>query len=430
MAIVETLEIRFTAKLGNLAAQIAAITSALGGLSGAGDAAMAAVSGASFAAKNALDGVSAASREAEKKQGSLASKLKKTGRALKNVSSQAKKAAEGIGLHKMDEVNLVGDDKSGSSSSGGRKSGSGSSYGGAAADLKMLEKLRDMLSSMDGFFKRFFGNFGKNLKSLGGWIDKLTGGLAGDMIRSLGNLGKDAAQSLSGALKQKLGLSTPEIAAKGRNMLLALGESIRSGAASSAAPAQAGALLTTKLKGGILSGQASVKNAAATVTNAVKFGSESAKSEARSAGANLSGGLAEGILSKLKKVRDAAARLARAALDKLKNLLKIASPSKVAFKMGGFFSEGFAGGIRSSVQLAENSASVLAGGAAMQLSPASASFAGASDLRGMVASALNEALGGTNIVIPLNVDGIRLGEASIRGINRVTRASGRLMLEI
>ena len=35
-----------------------------------------------------------------------------------------------------------------------------------------------------------------------------------------------------------------------------------------------------------------------------------------------------------------------------------------------------------------------------------------------------------NITIPLSVDGMKLGEASIRGINAVTRSAGRLLLEI
>ena len=43
------------------------------------------------------------------------------------------------------------------------------------------------------------------------------------------------------------------------------------------------------------------------------------------------------------------------------------------------------------------------------------------------ASAVAESL---NITVPLNVDGIKLGEASIRGINAVTRSAGRMLLEI
>ena len=427
MAIVETLEVRFVAKLGNLAAQIAAVTGALSGLSGASDAAMGAVTGASQTAKNALDQVSLSTAGAEKRQSGLADKLKKTGRALKNVTAQAKKAAEGIGLHKLDEVNLVGDQSKTGSGSGG-KSSSGS--GAAAIDAAALDKLKEAFETMEGFFVRFHGHFKRNMKGVDEWIDKITGGLAGDMVRSLGSLGKNAAQSLTDGICKVFSLNKSGVTGSGRTLIQSLADAIRSGADASAAPSQAGSTLTDKLRSGLLSGQPSVKNAAAVVTGAAKFGGESAKAEAKSAGANLSSGLADGILSRLKKVRDAAAKLASAALNKLKGLLKIASPSKVAFQMGGYFGEGFAGGIRSCVQTAQNSAGLLARKAAVQLNPASVHMNADSSLQGMVAAALNDALGGTNIVIPLNVDGIKLGEASIRGINRVTRASGRLMLEI
>ena len=40
------------------------------------------------------------------------------------------------------------------------------------------------------------------------------------------------------------------------------------------------------------------------------------------------------------------------------------------------------------------------------------------------------ALEGLEITVPLEVDGLRLGEACIRGINAVTRRTGRMQLEI
>ena len=48
----------------------------------------------------------------------------------------------------------------------------------------------------------------------------------------------------------------------------------------------------------------------------------------------------------------------------------------------------------------------------------------------MIQSAVNSALGGVHLTIPLNVDGMKLGEASIRGINAVTRSAGRVLLNI
>ena len=82
---------------------------------------------------------------------------------------------------------------------------------------------------------------------------------------------------------------------------------------------------------------------------------------------------------------------------------------------------------------AKQSAAALSSGAASMLG-SKASAAGMIAEEGGIASmmfgAVNEALGSTQIVIPLHVDGIKLGEASIRGINRATRAAGRVLLEI
>ena len=47
-----------------------------------------------------------------------------------------------------------------------------------------------------------------------------------------------------------------------------------------------------------------------------------------------------------------------------------------------------------------------------------------------VRGAVQGALGDGSIVVPLYVDGVKLGEAAIRGINRVTRSAGRVLLEI
>ena len=48
----------------------------------------------------------------------------------------------------------------------------------------------------------------------------------------------------------------------------------------------------------------------------------------------------------------------------------------------------------------------------------------------MVQSAVDSALGNVQLTIPLNVDGMKLGEASIRGINAVTRSAGSVLLNI
>lgn len=425
MAIVETLEVRFAAKLGNLGVQIAALTGALGKLGWASSTAALGIAGASLAARKALNGANLSVAQAEKSHARFASRLKKTSRAFKNVSGAAKQAAEGIGLHRMDEINLVGEQekqKSGGSR-GVRSGGSGAAHDG-------LKKLKAALEQSAGFFERFYGNIRRNMKGVDGWIDRATGGLASKMIKLLASAGKNAADSLKDGLLERLNLCKPELTLKGGGLLQAVGEALRSGAANSSLPAQAGSLLVGKMAGRLLGGKPLVKSAASSVTASATFGSEAAKTEAQNAGLDLSKGFAGGMLSYTEKIRSAAQKLASAALSKLKSLLKIASPSKLTYAMGGYFGEGFANGISACADMARGSAEHLSMSAANVLAEARPIGLGEASLSGMVRAAVDEALGGANIVIPLSVDGMKLGEASIRGINRVTRASGRLMLEM
>ena len=211
-------------------------------------------------------------------------------------------------------------------------------------------------------------------------------------------------------------------------------EALRSGAGMSAAPEEAGHALAEKFAQGIRSGQTAATGAAGSLCLAARFSSEAAVGAARSAGAALGQGFANGISGKYGAVMRAANRIASAAVNRIRSALQIHSPSKVSYALGGNFGEGFAGGVRDSLRLAEESAAALSGGAVSALEAAPAASrgleAGTDDLAGLVGAAVREALGGTEIVIPLNVDGVKLGEASIRGINLVTRSAGRLLLEI
>ena len=201
----------------------------------------------------------------------------------------------------------------------------------------------------------------------------------------------------------------------------------------SAAPEEAGLALAGRFAQGILSGQAAAAGAAESLCLAARFSGEGALSAARSAGAALGQGFANGISGKYGAVMRAADRIASAAVNRIRSALRIHSPSKVSYGLGGNFGEGFAGGVRDSLRLAEESAAALSGGAAAALEAAPAvgeTGSGSEGLTGLVGAAVREALGETQIVIPLHVDGVKLGEASIRGINLVTRSAGRLLLEL
>jgi len=143
----------------------------------------------------------------------------------------------------------------------------------------------------------------------------------------------------------------------------------------------------------------------------------------------LSAGFASGIRSGSGIVGAAVSAIVNTATRRIRSLLSIHSPSQVAAGFGEYFGEGFALGIRDTATQVEQAAGALSGAAMSGLSalpqPAAASGTGRQAQSG--ADAVPENL---HFTIPLMVDGIKLGEASIRGINAVTRSAGRVLLEI
>ena len=147
--------------------------------------------------------------------------------------------------------------------------------------------------------------------------------------------------------------------------------------------------------------------------------------KARSAGYALSQGVAGGIRAGRSLVVSAAGAVARAAVDKLKASLKIKSPSRVAWEMGDQFSRGFALGTLNSAAAAG------AASRTMALDAADALRGGISETEGAgIAERVASAIASVQLRAPLIVDGVKLGEAAIRGINAVTRATGRQLIEI
>lgn len=235
-----------------------------------------------------------------------------------------------------------------------------------------------------------------------------------------------------GGLSEALNAGRINLAGCAAGLIQAVADGLRSGAGMSIAPAEAGNTLTGRFAEALLGGRSAAAAAARQVSAAASFSDAGAVSAAYSAGAALGQGFANGISSKHGAVMSAVNRIVNAAISRIRSALSIHSPSKVSFELGGFFGEGFADGIYASVQAAQKSVQALSDGAVGTLGTAYAAPAAmdAGGLAGMMRSAVSDALGGTSIVIPLQVDGMKLGEASIQGINRVTRSTGRIMLEI
>lgn len=256
-------------------------------------------------------------------------------------------------------------------------------------------------------------------------------------VRFRADLGKFGEQ-LAGLSKRIAGIGDALLAGKNSlagnaaGLIREVAAALRGGAAMSQAPGEAGRLLAEGFSRGILSGKSTAAQAARMAASAADYDSPAALSAAHAAGAQLSRGFANGISSQSGTVMAAVNRVVNAAVSRIRSALQIHSPSRVSFEIGGYFGEGFADGIRASIRMAEEGAAAISGAAASALSaPAAVQYVqDAGGLGGMVRAAVDEAMGAASIVVPLHVDGMKLGEASIRGINRVTRSAGRLMLEI
>lgn len=281
------------------------------------------------------------------------------------------------------------------------------------------------LETLEICFQANLGGVDEQLERLAGQLDALDGAAlkSGGALETAGRglaekLGEGFSSALPG-LRQKL-------VGTGRDMGMWLETAARSSGADAS-----GRMLSERFGSGVLSGAGQAGAAARTVAMSAKF--DGGAGAAKNAGQMLSEGFAAGIKSRSGAVNAAASAMVAAATRKIRSMLSIHSPSKVAQGFGAFFGEGFALGISGSVDGVERAAGALANGAGAGLRsarlPDVGDAAGASMDR-MVQSAVERALGGVQVTVPLNVDGIKLGEASIRGINAVTRSAGRVLLNL
>ena len=97
MSVIDTLEVRLRADTSLITARLNALADRLERLRSGAD--------------TTLSGLERTARSSVRTQTNLAARLNVTARALKNVAANAKAAADGIGLHRLDEVNLVGEKK-------------------------------------------------------------------------------------------------------------------------------------------------------------------------------------------------------------------------------------------------------------------------------------------------------------------------------
>lgn len=250
--------------------------------------------------------------------------------------------------------------------------------------------------------------FSANLSGVDAQLEGLSGQLRG----------------LSGAALETAGAMRPV----GDRMVSALRSALTAGLPG---VRQDGDRLIASLRSALTAGLPAIRREGGSAAAQFASGARGGVAGASSAGLALSKGLAAGIRSGKGAVGSAVASVVNAALSRMRSLLAIHSPSKVTRGFGEHFGEGFALGIDATAQRVYSAAENLGGGAVAGLdAPALPRIQPGGDMGRIVESAVARALGDMNVVIPLNVDGMKLGEASIRGINAVTKSAGRVLLNI
>lgn len=144
----------------------------------------------------------------------------------------------------------------------------------------------------------------------------------------------------------------------------------------------------------------------------------------RIAGVQAGDGLASGISSRKSAVVAAARAVAAAAAGALRAALSIHSPSRVTFESGARFTEGFQMGVSGGtphVAQAVRRMSTAAVGALPSIQHAQGAKS---------APDPESSLAGVSLTVPLYIDGYKLGEAAINGINRVSRTTGGVELQL
>lgn len=191
---------------------------------------------------------------------------------------------------------------------------------------------------------------------------------------------------------------------------------------------EAGRRMSDLFASGVRSGAGTASDASRDVAASADFSGGAA--QARSAGRQLANGFAAGVRDRNGAVQAAVSSMVNAATRKIRSLLAIHSPSKVAEGFGAYFGEGFALGIGGSVSGVERAAGALGDAAVTGLGSAELPEFGASCSETSVQAAVDRALANVQLTVPIHVDGMKLGEASIRGINAVTKSAGKLLLNI
>ena len=197
--------------------------------------------------------------------------------------------------------------------------------------------------------------FSANLNGVDAQLNALAGQLGGLSSAALAAQGafSGAGAQLAAALGGGFAGAVPAIQAQVSGAGMQLAASL--GAAAAPARAQ-GAAMATAFSAGIQSGASAAASAANSVSTGARF--DGGMASARSSGRALASGFAAGIRDGSSAVNSAVNAIVNSATRRIRSLLSIHSPSRVARGLGAYFGEGFAEGIAGSVDGVERASGI------------------------------------------------------------------------
>ena len=238
------------------------------------------------------------------------------------------------------------------------------------ANIEAAKQLTDALAALDGISLKknplsddeLVTKFKTNLTTIADALTSLNGKTFEGVDNLKGSVDKLAAADYATALENMSG-ATGDASAVGEKVTSEVANSMDSGAVTDAVGGimsdalsavkgatgfrGAGESITTKIAGGISSGSSkeAINSAITELMSGTKAALDGYYDSFRSTGAYVSSGFTAGIYSQQLEVRAAAEAIARAAVNRIKEIIQSASPSKVTMRLGNYFGEGFEIGI-------------------------------------------------------------------------------------
>lgn len=173
--------------------------------------------------------------------------------------------------------------------------------------------------------------------------------LVNSSMKSISENAKTAQKSLS-SMKSSMSIVNEGLDAIGNKAKSSMNSMISAFDGASSKAKSSGGKVGSAFNSGLGTGMTAAIGTAKSSTNTIISVFNSTSNRAYSCGAYIGQGLANGMRSQLGAVRSVAAQLAIAAEAAIQAKAKIGSPSKVAEGLGGYWGEGYVGGILSKVK--------------------------------------------------------------------------------